>query len=188
MTKGLLIVYSGPSGVGKGTILQPLIPDKELKLCFSISMTTRKPRNGEVDGKEYYFVTRERFEKAIENNELLEHAEFVGNYYGTPLEYVEKKRNEGYNVVLEIEIDGAKQVLSKCEDATSIFIAPPSLEELENRIRGRKTEDEETIKKRLAKAKEELKEANNYKYVIVNDTIEESQKMLREIILKEMTK
>jgi len=188
MEKGLLIVYSGPSGVGKGTILQPLIPEKDLKLCFSVSMTTRKPREGEVDGKDYFFVSKDRFEEAIKNNELLEHAEFVGNYYGTPLKYVEEKRNEGYNVILEIEIEGAKQVLSKCKDATSIFIAPPSMEELEKRIRGRKTEDEDTIQKRLSKAKSELKEDINYKYKIVNNNVEQSQKQLREIIKKEMSK
>lgn len=186
MEKGLLIVYSGPSGVGKGTILQPLIKEKDLKLCFSVSMTTRKPRAGEIDGKEYFFVSREKFEEAIKNNELLEHAEFVGNYYGTPLNYVEQQRNKGYNVVLEIEVEGAKQVLDKCKDATSIFILPPSIEELEKRIRGRKTEDEITIQKRLNKAKLELGEAKNYKYTIVNESIEDSQNKLREIIKKEM--
>lgn len=186
MKKGLLIVYSGPSGVGKGTILQNLIPQKELKLVYSVSMTTRKPRPNEIEGVNYFFVTEEKFLKSIENDEFLEYANFVGNYYGTPKAYVEQMRNKGYNVILEIEVEGAKQVIKKCADALSIFIVPPNLNELETRIRNRKTEDDSTIKKRLAKARNEIVEIDLYKYVVCNDSIEKATEEIRKIILENM--
>lgn len=186
MKKGLLIVYSGPSGVGKGTILQNLIPQKELKLVYSVSMTTRKPRPNEIEGVNYFFVTEEKFLKSIENDEFLEYAKFVGNYYGTPKAYVEKMRNQGYNVILEIEVEGAKQVISKCKDALSIFIVPPNLNELESRIRNRKTEDDNTIKKRLDKARNEIVEIDLYKYVVCNDSIEKASEEIKKIILNNM--
>ena len=188
MKKGLLIVYSGLSGVGKGTILEKLMPMEDLNLAYSVSMTTRNPRPGEVDGVNYFFVTKEEFKQAILNGELLEHARFVENDYGTPKEYVEKMRNEGKNVILEIEIRGAKQVLEKCPDALSIYIVPPSMEELERRIRERKSEDEDTIMKRMAKAKRELEEIDLYEHVVCNDDLDKAVKEVREIILNEMNK
>ena len=188
MKKGLLIVFSGPSGVGKGTVRQCFMDDPRLNLAYSISMTTRKPREGEVEGKDYFFVTREEFEAAVERGELLEHAEFVGNYYGTPLPYVEKLRNEGKNVILEIEVEGMKQVVEKCSDAVTIFIIPPSMEELERRIRGRKSEAEDVIQKRLEKAGRELKLQDNYKYVVCNDIPEVAANKIVEIILDELSK
>lgn len=188
MKKGLLIVFSGPSGVGKGTIRQYFMDDPRLNLAYSISMTTRKPREGEENGKDYFFVTREEFEAAVERGELLEHAEFVGNYYGTPLPYVNKLREEGKNVILEIEVEGMKQVVEKCSDALTIFIVPPSMEELERRIRGRKSEPEDVIKARLAKASKELELQKNYKYVVCNDIPEVAAKQVTDIILSEMSK
>ncbi len=169
MKRGLLIVFSGPSGVGKGTIRNLFINNEELNLAFSISMTTRKPRVNEVDGQDYFFVSRDEFEKAIKQDKLLEYAEFVGSYYGTPLDYVNKLRDEGKNVLLEIEVQGALQVQEKVKDALSIFIVPPSFEELERRIRGRRSEPEEVIQQRLAKASAELEMMGRYKYVICND-------------------
>lgn len=167
--KGLLIVLSGPSGVGKGTILKKFVNDPSLKLAFSISMTTRAKREGEEEGVNYYYVTKERFQEAIDNGELLEHAEFVGNCYGTPLKEVERLRNEGKNVLLEIEVQGAQQVMAKAKDALTIFIVPPSMEELEKRIRGRATEPEEIIQERIAKAAREMELIGNYRYVVCND-------------------
>lgn len=169
MKRGLLIVFSGPSGVGKGTIRNLFINNKDLNLAFSISMTTRKPRVNEVDGVDYFFVSKEEFEEAIKHDELLEYAEFVGSYYGTPLAYVNKLRDEGKNVLLEIEVQGALQVQEKVKDALSLFIVPPSFEELERRIRGRRSEPEEIIQQRLAKASSEMEMMGQYKYVICND-------------------
>ncbi len=182
MKKGLLIIYSGPSGVGKGTVLKEFMKDESLNLKYSVSMTTRKPRNQEIEGVNYFFVTKEDFKKAIANDEILEYAEFVGNYYGTPKSFVEEQRLLGYNVILEIEVDGAKQVMKNCKDAISIFIVPPSLEELEQRIRNRKTEDEEVIKKRLAKARREIEDVNLYDYVVCNDRVEDAAKIISKII------
>lgn len=186
MKKGLLIIYSGPSGVGKGTVLKELMVKKGLNLVYSVSMTTRKPRQGEIEGKNYFFVTHEEFEKAIAKDEFLEYAEFVGNYYGTPKSFVESERLKGNNVILEIEVEGAKQVMKKCDDAMSIFIVPPSLEELENRIRNRKTEDEKTIAKRLAKARIEINETELYDYVVCNDSVIDAVKEIEKIILDNM--
>ena len=169
MKKGLLIIVSGPSGVGKGTVRDYYMKDESLNLTYSISMTTRAPRAGEVDGVDYIFVTREEFEQKIQEGEFLEYAEFVGNYYGTSLKQVNKMREEGKNVILEIEVQGATIVKEKCPDAVSIFIIPPSIEELERRIRGRRSEPEEIIQQRLAKAQQELKLVSNYKYVVCND-------------------
>ena len=190
MKKGFLIVYSGPSGVGKGTILKELLPIKSLKLCYSVSMTTRKARPGEVDGKDYFFVTRKRFEKAIKNDELLEYAEFVGNYYGTPKDYVEKMTNEGKNVVLEIETIGAKKIIKKFgdENVVSIYILPPDMKELERRLKERNTEPPEVIKKRIAKARREIKKLDMFDYVVVNDDLKVAIKEVKDIIKKEMKK
>lgn len=169
MNKGLLVVFSGPSGVGKGTIRKLFADREDLNIAFSVSMTTRKPRQGEVDGVDYFFVTKEEFKKHIEKDNFLEYAEFVGEYYGTPKAYVEKLRNEGKNVLLEIEVQGALMVKERVPDVLSIFIVPPNFEELERRIRGRRSEPEEIIQQRLAKASRELKTMGNYKYVICND-------------------
>ena len=156
MAKGLLIVLSGPSGVGKGTILKQFINDPDLNLGLSISMTTRKMREGEKDGVNYYFVSKEEFLRTRDEGGLLEWAQFVGNYYGTPMKEVERLRNEGKNVLLEIEVEGCRQVKEKVPDVLTIFIVPPSMQELEKRIRGRGTEAEEVVQQRLAKAEKEL--------------------------------
>ena len=186
MDKGLLIIISGPSGVGKGTIIKEFIDDPDLNLSFSVSMTTREIREGEVDGVNYDYVTREEFKQAIENGELLEWAEFVGNYYGTPLKNVEKKRSEGKNVLLEIETDGCRQVQKKCPDAITIFIVPPSIEELEKRIRGRKSEPEEIVQQRLDKARKEMDLLKYYKYVVCNDEVDIAADIIRVLIRKHM--
>lgn len=169
MKRGLLIILSGPSGVGKGTVRKMFFDRKELNLAFSISMTTRKSRNGEVDGKDYYFVTKERFEEAIANDELLEYAEFVGNYYGTLLAEVDRLRDEGKNVLLEIEVQGALQVIERVPDVLSIFLVPPSMDELRRRIEGRQTESADIIQERLDKAYREMDLMSEYRYVICNE-------------------
>lgn len=186
MNKGLLIIMSGPSGVGKGTIRNKLFEKNDLNLFYSVSMTTRKPRPGEVDGSDYYFVTREEFDKNIASGNLLEWAEFVGNRYGTPKDKVEKMREEGKNVLLEIEVNGTSQVLQKVDDVISIFILPPSLKELENRIRGRSTETEEVIQERLAKATKELDFQKQYKFKVINDDIDRAVEEVRNIIKDNM--
>lgn len=186
MKKGLLIVVSGPSGVGKGTVLKQVLSNPANKLAYSISMTTRSPRQGEVDGVNYYFVDEARFKQAIENHELLEYARFVDHYYGTPVDMVETMRNEGTNVLLEIDVQGAKQVMSRCADALSIFITPPSMEELAQRIRNRGSEDEGVIEKRLAKAKEEIQSSGLYDYVICNQDVNVAAKSIEIIIQNHM--
>lgn len=169
MKRGLLIILSGPSGVGKGTVRKIFFDRKELNLAFSISMTTRKARNGEIDGVDYYFVSQERFKKALDNNELLEHAEFVGNHYGTLMSEVDRLRDLGKNVLLEIEVQGALQVIDKVPDSLSIFLVPPSMEELRRRIEGRQSESQEVINERLEKAAKEMELMNHYRYVIRNE-------------------
>lgn len=185
MKKGLLILLSGPSGVGKGTVRKQIFKNTDLNLAYSISMTTRKPREGEVDGQDYFFVSEERFEEAIKNDELLEYARFVGNYYGTPKAYVEKLREEGKNVFLEIEVEGAKKVLEEYKEdkgVLSIFLLPPSLRELEKRIRGRRSEPEEIIQERLGKAKREMGLKKNYQFNVLNDNINRSSQEITRII------
>lgn len=186
MKKGLLIVISGPSGVGKGTVLKEFIKDEALKIACSVSMTTRNMRPGEVDGVNYQFVTRERFQQAIANNEFLEWTEFVGNYYGTPIKSVENLRNQGKNVLLEIEVEGCQQVRNKCKDALTIFIVPPSMKELEKRIRGRKTESEEIVQQRLEKATREMEMIGDYKYVVCNEDPVLAASIIKVIILRYM--
>lgn len=189
MKKGLLIVFSGPSGVGKGTILNELLKDKSLKLTYSVSMTTRKPRPGEVDGKNYFFVNKEEFDKAIKDGELLEYAEFVGNKYGTPKAYVEKQRAKGKNIILEIETKGAKQVIKKFgSDVLSIYVVPPSIKELKHRLEHRNTEPADIIKKRVEKARRELKSLDLFDYVVTNDDLKATEDRIRDIIKKEMDK
>lgn len=181
---GLLIVLSGPSGVGKGTIRRLVMSDITLNMVYSISMTTRKPREMEVDGKDYFFVNKNKFEEMIHNDGFLEYAQFVGNYYGTPKDYVLNLLKEGKNVFLEIEINGAKQVMEKYKgkNLVTIFLVPPSIQELENRIRNRHTEDEQTIQERLNKARHELSEKDNYDYVVVNDDIYQASREIQNII------
>ena len=158
--KGLLIVLSGPSGVGKGTVRKAIFDQPDVNFEYSISATSRKPREGEVHGVDYFFKSREQFEDMIANDELLEHAEYVGNYYGTPIEYVKKTLEEGKDVFLEIEVQGAKQVRDKFPDGLFIFLAPPSLKELENRIVTRGTETDELIRNRRKAAREEIEMMN----------------------------
>ena len=186
MTKGLLIVYSGPSGVGKSTILHRVLKNKELNLVFSVSMTTRSKRDGEIDGKDYFFVDKETFKKAIGEDKFLEHARYVDNYYGTPRDYVEKQRLLGKNVVLEIDVQGGLQVIEKCPDALSIFIMPPSIETLENRLVGRGSEKQEIIDKRVNEAKREIKDGEIYKYHVVNDDLDKAVLKVINIIEDEM--
>lgn len=182
MGKGSLIILSGPSGVGKGTVRQRLEDLGGVSFYYSVSMTTRSPRPGEVDGRDYFFVTREEFEKRVKDGKFLEWAEFVGNCYGTPKDVVDSYREKGIDVLLEIETNGAEQVMAKCPDAVSIFIIPPSFEALESRIRGRSTEDEATIQRRLGKARSELEKASQYKYVVLNDSVERAAQEIADII------
>lgn len=187
-TKGLLIVISGPSGVGKGTVRKALFARSGHDLDYSVSMTTRAPREGEVDGVDYYFVTKEEFLRQIDNGNLLEHAEFVGNMYGTPKDKVEEKLELGHEVVLEIEVNGALQVREKMKDAVFIFIAPPTFEALENRLLSRGTEDEAIIKERLEKAKREIKLASFYDYIVINDEVSNAADRIMAIIRAEHAK
>ena len=183
--RGLLIVLSGPSGVGKGTVRKELFSQPNTNYEYSISMTTRLPRVGEVDGVDYFFKTREEFEQLIEEGGLLEHAEFVNNYYGTPLAYVLETIDAGRDVFLEIEVQGAAQIREKAPDALFIFLAPPSLSELESRLIGRGTESEEIIAKRVATAREELEMMSLYDYVVENDEVQNACDKINSIIKAE---
>ena len=183
--KGVLFVFSGPSGVGKGTLKAKLFEEFADQITYSVSATTRGPREGEVDGRDYFFITRQEFERRVQNNEFLEHAEFAGNCYGTPRAYVEKLLDSGMNVVLEIDVQGALQVMKSMPECVSVFILPPSFEELEHRLRGRGTETEEKVRERLETAKRELPYAPQYDYQIVNGgDIEAAYQSLREVFLK----
>lgn len=177
-----LFVISGSSGVGKGTVLKEFMQaHPEFKL--SISCTTRSMRSGEVDGVNYFFVTRDEFQEAVNNGDFLEWAEFSGNCYGTRKSFILKSLEKGDNVILEIDTQGGLQVKKLMPEAVLIFIAPPSFEELENRLRGRKTEGEEVIQKRLAQASREREASKQYDHIIVNDTISETVKQLENIVL-----
>lgn len=180
--KGKLFVISGSSGVGKGTLLKMLL-EKHPNLKLSISATTRNPRPGETDGINYFFTAKQDFLTAVENHEFLEWAEFNGNYYGTKQAWVEKTLNNGENLILEIETKGAMQIKEKLPEAITIFILPPSLEELEHRLRGRNTEDEEAIQNRLHEVRREVECSKNYDYKIVNDDLEKALKELESVIL-----
>ena len=169
--RGRLVVISGPSGAGKSTVIARLMQRRQ-NLCFSVSATTRAPRPGELDGKDYFFVTHDAFDRMIAADALLEHAEYVGNCYGTPRDYVTQRIEEGVHVILDIEVQGAKQVYAKMPDAIMIFLVPPSLRILENRLQGRGTDSPEKIRERLERALAEYSEAQNagfYQYIIVND-------------------
>lgn len=183
--RGLLIVLSGPSGVGKGTVRKEIFSQNDTAFEYSISMTTRKPREGEIDGVDYFFKTREEFESLIEQDKLLEYAEFVGNYYGTPVDYVRETLDKGKDVFLEIEVQGARQVREKFPDGLFIFLVPPSLSELKNRIVTRGTETEDVINNRMNAAREEIEMMNLYDYVVENDHVEHACERIKAIVVAE---
>ncbi|MDO4459611.1 MAG: guanylate kinase [Clostridia bacterium] len=187
MNKGLIIVVSAPSGGGKGTILGEYFK-RHPETKFSISATTRSPRPGEVDGVNYYYITKEKFREMIDNGKMLEYAEYVGNYYGTPLEPVELSAKEGNDIILEIEVKGGAQVMKKIPDCVSIFITPPSMEVLRNRLIGRGTESMDVINERLETAGKELTHASEYDYIVVNDELENAVRDLENIIHAEKLK
>ena len=183
--RGLLIVLSGPSGVGKGTVRKAIFDSEENDFQYSISMTTRKQREGEVDGVDYYFRSREEFEAMIEAGEMLEYAEYVGNYYGTPLTYVNQTLDEGKDVFLEIEVQGAKQVKDKVPDGVFIFLTPPDLAELKSRIIGRGTDEMSVIEERMAVSREEIEMMALYDYAVVNDEVPLAVQRIKDIIASE---
>lgn len=183
--RGTLVLYTGSSGVGKGTLMERLLAaDKSIRL--SVSNTTRKPREGEIDGVHYNFVTEDEFVDLINKDGYLEYAKYCENYYGTPKQQVDDLLDAGYNVFLEIEVQGGLQVMKKYPDILSIFILPPSMDSLERRLRRRGTEDEETIQKRLATAKEEMKYKNRYKYNVVNGDLDVAVDEILDILHKEI--
>lgn len=180
--RGLLIVFSGPSGVGKGTVRQEIFSKPDHKFEYSISMTTRQKRPEEVDGVDYFFRTREEFEELIKNGQMLEYAEYVGNYYGTPLTYVNETLDKGIDVFLEIEVQGALQVKKKVPDGVFIFLTPPDLDELKDRLVGRGTDSEEVIRQRIERAKEEIALMREYDYAVVNDEVPLAAERVKRII------
>jgi len=184
ITKNNLIIFTGPSGVGKGTIVKKLFKDLP-NVEFSVSCTTRAQRPGEIEGKNYFFKTKQEFQQMIASDELLEWAEFVGNYYGTPRKFVEEKLAEGKDVFLEIEVQGALQVMQKCPQAVSIFLTPPRFSDLEERLRKRGTETEAVLQERLKKAKEEMGFMDRFTYVVTNDDVDEAVETIRALILQE---
>jgi guanylate kinase len=184
MNKGILVVVSGFSGAGKGTVMKRLM-EKYDDYALSVSATTRNPRPGEEDGREYFFRTRDEFEKLIEEDALLEYARYVENYYGTPRSYVEEQLRAGRNVILEIEIQGAMKIKEKIPEALLVFVTPPTVEELERRLTGRGTETAQVIADRLARAGEEAEGMGQYDYILVNDTVEECVDHLHQIIVSE---
>ena len=187
MNKGTLVVFSGPSGCGKDTILQKYLDGRE-DVFLSISATTRSPRPGEVDGVNYFFLSEEQFKKKIAHDGMLEYACYCGNYYGTPRDSVYQKLDAGIDVILEIEVQGALQIKERCPEAAMIFVMPPSMEELRSRLVGRGTEDMETVEKRLSQAREEMKAAPQYDYIIVNNTIEQAAEDLHAVLRSQRLK
>lgn len=185
--KGLLILLSAPSGTGKGAVIKKLI-EKDDNIKYSISATTRSPRCNEVDGVNYFFVSREEFEKMIINKELIEWDEYVGNYYGTPKKFIEKMTAEGKDVILEITVEGALNVKEMWPDSVMIFLLPPNMEELRKRISGRNTENESTINKRMQKAESELEYVSHYEYVVINDDLEIAVEEVHGIVKAERLK
>ena len=184
MRKGKTFIICGPSGVGKGTVVAKLLAN-DPTLYFSVSATTREPRPGEVDGKHYHFLSHEQFQQWVEEDAFLEHAEFVGNCYGTPKMYIDKAMDQGRDVILDIEIQGAEQVHQKRPDAVRIYIAPPSWEELERRLIGRGTENIEKVRSRLARGKEEFLVARDFDYFVINDTVDRAVEEISAIMCAE---
>ncbi len=182
--RGLLMVVSGPSGCGKGTVLGRLLKE-DPNVFYSVSATTRAPRPGEVEGVHYFFLSKEQFEEKIKTGGMLEYANYVENYYGTPAQAVEDQRSLGHDVILEIEIQGAMQVKAKCPDAVMVFVSPPSMEELKRRLIDRKTESEEVVNNRLKTAEKEMKAISKYDYVVVNDEVENAVSSLKAILQAE---
>lgn len=182
--KGLLVIISGPSGAGKSTVISRLMQLRD-DIRFSVSATTRSPRPGEEDGVAYFFKSREEFSSMIENDEFLEYAEYVGNYYGTPAAPVDENISKGCTVLLDIEVQGAMQILEKRSDAVSIFLCPPGLEVLEKRLRGRGTDSEEKIQGRLETARREYKQMPRYAYIVINDEADVAARELDAIITAE---
>ena len=176
MKQGLLIILSGPSGVGKGVLRKKLLKDKDLNLAYSVSMTSRQKRAKEINGRDYVFVSKEKFEEMIKNDEFIEYVQYLDNYYGTPKRFVEDNLKAGKNVLLEIEVEGAARVMAKYKGmyTLAIFLAPPNIKELERRIRLRDTEDDEEIKKRIAKAQNEILEKDKYDVVLTNYTVKKT--------------
>lgn len=187
MNPGLLIVVSGPAGVGKGSIVRKLT-EQEKHIVFSVSATSRAPRLGEIDGENYYFISREEFEEMIKKDKLIEWVEYCNNYYGTPKEFVFNEIDKGRTIVLEIEVEGAINVKKKYPNCVLCFILPPDLTELENRLRGRGTETEDSVRNRLTRAKKELQLLDEYDYLVVNDSIDETTKCFQSIIQAERVK
>lgn len=187
MQKGLLIVVSGASGTGKGTVCKKLLADLP-KIAYSISATTRNPRPGEVNGREYYFLSRDEFQTWINEEKFLEYAEVYGNFYGTPLNKIQERLNRGEDILLEIDVQGALNVKEKCPDGVYIFLLPPSLEELKCRIEGRGTENPESLARRLKNAVSEIKIGLKYDYVIVNDDIDVAAEQIKAILTAERLK
>ncbi len=179
--RGTMFVLTGPSGVGKGTLLNKVLPEQR-NLFLSVSATTRTPRPGEKDGISYFFLTREQFKDKIARGEFLEYAEFSGNWYGTPLGPIQKRLAQGEDVILEIEVQGAMQIREKVPEAAMIFVAPPDFSTLESRLRGRQTEDEETVQKRLDTAKWELQQIPHFDYLVENDSLEQAKAQLEMIL------
>lgn len=181
LRRGELIVLSGPSGVGKSTVISELLKQRS-DIYFSVSFTTRKPRPGEMDGVNYNFVSRDEFERMIADGELLEYAEYVGNYYGTSLKVIQEKLEQGTDVLLDIEVKGAAKVREKCPGAILIFIIPPSLDELSHRLHGRNTDTVDAINHRLERAKEECRAIVNYDYLVINDDVSATAKEIQTIL------
>ena len=183
--RGLLIVLSGPSGVGKGTVRKAIFESEGNEFEYSISMTTRKMREGEVEGLDYFFRSREEFEALIQAGKMLEYAEYVGNYYGTPLDYVNQTLDEGKDVFLEIEVQGAMKVKEKVPDGVFIFLTPPDFDELKSRIVNRGTDDMSVIDERMKVAREEVEMMRHYDYAVVNDKVELAVDRIKKIIESE---
>lgn len=179
--KGVLIIVSAPSGCGKSTVLHRLMERRE-KLCFSVSATTRAPRAGETDGVDYFFVTREKFDDMVKNGEFLEHAEYVGNCYGTPRAAVDAKLEQGYDVYLDIDVQGAMQIKAKRPETLMIFLMPPSLEELERRLVNRGTDSPEVIQGRLRQAQEEFRFREHFDFTVVNDEVDRAVAEISDLI------
>jgi len=184
MTRGLLIVVSGASGTGKGTVCKRIL-DKTPELAYSVSATTREPRAGEVDGREYYFMTRDEFTARIAEGMFLEFAEVYGNFYGTPLNKITERINRGEDILLEIDVQGALNVKRKLPEAVTIFLLPPSLDELKRRIEGRGTETADSLQRRLANAVAEIQIGREYGYVVVNDSVERAVAKIKAIVAAE---